>query len=296
MSLQSILVPLDGSRFAEHALPVARHLAQCSGATITLAHVHVPIMNVSFGAWNMGGVPIVDERMDAEVRQYEQSYLESLRERFADDDLNITCTMLYGAVVPTLTEYAADMHADLVIMTTHGHGAFSRVWLGSVADAFVRHSDIPTLLIRPEAEEEASLPVDQSWSIRRMLIPLDGSALAERMLEPACRLGDLLDAEYWLLSVVEPPAAGEHQREAHAYLDKVATDLQAQGHTVQTHVAVGQPARTILDVAQQQQIGLVALATHGRGGLSRLLLGSVADKVVRGAEIPVFLVHPQDGD
>ncbi|HEY0601702.1 MAG TPA: universal stress protein [Herpetosiphonaceae bacterium] len=293
MSMQSILVPLDGSRFAEHALPAARQLALRSGAMLSLVHVHVPIINVSLGMWNMGGVPIVDERMDAEVRQYEQAYLQSIRERFAADDLQITCEILHGAVVPTLTEHAADMHADLVIMTTHGHGAFSRVWLGSVADAFVRHSDIPTLLIRPAAEADTPTPKDQLPSIRQMLIPLDGSELAERILEPACRLGDLLDVDYWLLSVVEPSEAGEQERAAHAYLDKMARELREQGHTIHTEVAVGQPARTILDVAQQHEIGLVALATHGRGGLSRLLLGSVADKVVRGAETPVLLVRPQ---
>lgn len=296
MSMQSILIPLDGSRFAEHALPVARQLALRSGAMLNLVHVHVPIMNVSMGAWNMGGVPIVNEQMDAEIRQYEQTYLQSIRERFAADDLQISCDLLYGAVVPTLREHAADMHADLVVMTTHGHGAFSRVWLGSVADSFVRHSDIPTLLIRPTADEEGSIPTDQPWSIGRILIPLDGSTLAEHILDPACRLGDMLDVEYWLLSVVEASEAGEHEAAAHAYLDKLATELREQGHTVHTEVAVGQPARMILDVAQQREIGLVALATHGRGGLSRLLLGSVADKVVRGAEMPILLVHPQEDE
>lgn len=296
MSMQSILVPLDGSRFAEHALPVARQLALRSGAMLNLVHVHVPIINVSMGAWNMGGVPVVNEQMDAEIRQSEQAYLQSLRERFAADDLQITCEILYGAVVPTLREHAADLHADLVIMTTHGHGAFSHVWLGSVADSFVRHSDIPTLLIRPTAEEENTIATDQPWSIQRILIPLDGSALAERILDPACRLGDLLDVDYWLLAVAEPSEAGEHESAAHAYLDQMACELREQGHTVHTEVTIGQPARTILDVAQRHAIDLVALATHGRGGLSRLLLGSVADKVVRGAELPVLLVHPQDRD
>ncbi|HEY0736100.1 MAG TPA: universal stress protein [Herpetosiphonaceae bacterium] len=291
--MQSILVPLDGSHFAEQALPVARALALRSGAMLNLVHVHVPIINVSLGMWNMGGVPIVDERMDAEVRQYEQDYLQSIRERFAADDLQITCEILHGAVVPTLMEHAADLHTDLVIMTTHGHGAFSRVWLGSVADSFVRHSDIPTLLIRPAAEADSSIPDDQPWSIQRILIPLDGSELAERILDPACQLGDMLDVDYWLLSVVEPSDSDATQRAAHAYLDKMASELREQGYTVHTEVTVGNPARTILDVAQQREIGLMALATHGRGGLSRLLLGSVADKVVRGAEIPVLLVHPQ---
>lgn len=293
MPLQAILVPLDGSHFAEHALPVARQIALRSGALINLVQVHVPIINVSLGAWNMGGVPITDERMDAELRQHEETYLASVRERFAADDLPITCEILDGAVVPTLIEHAGEMHADLVIMTTHGHGAFSRVWLGSVADAFFRHSDIPTLLIRPAVEEDRALPEDQPWSIQRMLMPLDGSPLAERILEPACRLGDLLAVEYWLLSVVEPSEGGDSQSAAHAYLDRIAAELRQQGHTVHTEVAVGQAARTILDVAQQHKIGLVALATHGRGGLSRLVLGSVADKVVRGAETPILLVHPQ---
>lgn len=308
MMVHSILVPLDGSPFAEHALPVACQIARRSGATIALTHVHVPILITAIGPWQMGGVPVVDERMDAQIREYEQQYLATLCQRYAADGLTITCELLHGPIVPALEEYAADIHADLVIMTTHGHGSFSRVWLGSIADAFIRHSTTPTLLLRPGAEET----VDQPWTIRRMLIPLDGSALSERILTPACRLGDLLGVEYRLLMVITPltaeieraaqegsPLNASATRSKHdmaqTYLDHVAADLRAQGRAVQAQVVVGHnPAQMILDVAQREAIDLLALATHGRGGLSRLLIGSVADKVVRGAKTPVLLVHPHE--
>lgn len=309
--LRSILVPLDGSSVGEHALPMASKIARRSGAAITLVHVHVPIINVYMGEWNLGGVPIVDERMDAEQRALEETYLKSVRTRFATDNLAITCVILDGPVVHSLVDYAESIHADLVAMTTHGHGSFSRIWLGSVADAFVRHSTVPTLLIRPTGDQQyAPSPTDQPWPIRRMLIPLDGSASAERILEPACNLGDVLGVEYCLLRVIEPldahdrsagdvddmehPLMRSRHSEAYAYLVGIAARLRAQGRVVHTHVGVGrQPARAILDMAQDDNIDLIALATHGRSGVPRLLLGSVADKIVRGAERPVLLIHPQ---
>lgn len=306
--VHSILVPLDGSPFAEHALPVACQIARRSGATIRLAHVHVPILNVALGPWQMGGVPILDEQIDAQIRDYEQQYLATLCQRYAADGIDITCELLHGPIVAVLEEHAAEIDADLVIMTTHGHGSFSRVWLGSVADAFIRHSTTPTLLLRPDEEQ----PIDQTWTIERMLIPLDGSALSERILAPACRLGDLLGVAYRLLMVITPlateveratpenspledPATRSKHDMAQTYLDQIAADLRAQGRTVDTQVVVGShPAQAILDVAQREAIDLLALATHGRGGLSRLLIGSVADKVVRGAKTPVLLVHPRE--
>jgi nucleotide-binding universal stress UspA family protein len=156
------------------------------------------------------------------------------------------------------------------------------------------------MLVRPrEPAPELTAPP----MLSKILIPLDGSELAEQILGPAVKLGRLTDAELRLLRVVEPvvvPDAGYDgtlldrlEAEARSYLARVEERLRRQSLRVQTRVIVGCPAAAaILDVASAEGADLIALETHGRGGLGRLLLGSVADKLVRGATVPVLVHHP----
>jgi nucleotide-binding universal stress UspA family protein len=144
-----------------------------------------------------------------------------------------------------------------------------------------------------------------------VLIPLDGTALAEQILPSATALGRLLEAEYTLLRVVAPaPAVGFEPAgvgiggfvppsedsltlEARNYLERVASRLRGEGLTVTTAVALGQsPAAAILAEAQDRGIDLIAMETHARHGLARLLLGSVADKVIRSSPLPVLVHRP----
>jgi nucleotide-binding universal stress UspA family protein len=193
-------------------------------------------------------------------------------------------------------------------MTTHGRGPLSRFWLGSVADEFIRKTSVPVLLVRPK---EGTLDLSQEPVVRRVLIPLDGSGLAEQILGPAVALGSLMNADYTLLRVVCPPlftvydpaavavspvdqtSLEEERTQAQAYLDQVAQRLRARSLPVCTQVLVGmQPHQAILEEVQAQGVDLIALATHGRKGLTRLLLGSIADKLVRGAGVPVLVHRP----
>jgi nucleotide-binding universal stress UspA family protein len=193
-------------------------------------------------------------------------------------------------------------------MTTHGRGGLERAWLGSVADALVRCCSVPILLLRPG---ESTPDIAQVPQFKRILIPLDGSALAEQILAPALELGGLAHAEYTLLRAVEPfvlvgyaPVAQasrldlkltqEGLAEAQRYLDRVAERLRAAGRPPRTRALLAeQSAAAILDEARRQDADLIAMATHGRSGLARLLLGSVADKVLRGATLPVLMVRPR---
>lgn len=308
--LKTLLVPLDGSAESEQALISAGTLARRSGAALRLVHVHVPILDVYMGSWNMGGIPIVDEALDVEQRASEQAHLEAVRDRLIAEGYTVSCTLLDGTVAVALADYAAASQPDLVVMTTHGRGALSRLWLGSVADRFIRSCCVPTLLVRPQAAGRIAAQKPDGAS-HRMLIPLDGSALAEQIVKPACAVGELLAAEYYLVQVVEPlnsspwrmagtPAAGEYahtqpqRHAAQAYLHGIASTLRDAGHQVQVHVDVAtQPARAILEMADSYAVDIIALATHGHGGLQRLLVGSVADKVVRSTELPVLVLHPQ---
>jgi nucleotide-binding universal stress UspA family protein len=298
---RSLLVPLDGSPFGEQALPLARAIAGQAGAVLHLAHVHVVAATLSFDA-----IPFFDEALDAQDRAREQAYLDTMARRLrAGGDLCVRTTVLDESIADALQIYAQTHHIDLVVMTTHGRGAFSRFWLGSVANTLVSHAPMPVLLIRPQ---EMLPNLNQAPTIRRILIPLDGSACAEQILPPATALGALMDAEFTLLHVIAPNFAGygrqwptsrpgtllptQLRARAQAYLDRVAERLGAQSLVVHTAVVDGQPTPAILEYACDHGIDLLAIATHGDGGSARLLLGSVADKVVRSASMPVLLYRP----
>jgi nucleotide-binding universal stress UspA family protein len=206
-----------------------------------------------------------------------------------------------------LATYAREMEVDLVVMTTHGRSGLSRMWLGSVADGVVRRSQVPVLLLRPS---HADLDYDEELRPAHILCPLDGSELSRGILDAALWLGGLSDARYTLLRVTLPvpllrpqfvtPEAGnearlteEEQARAKAEMEQLAAPLRERGLHVETEVVShGVPAVAILDYAATHAVDLIALATHGRGGWSRLALGSVADKVLRGSLMPVLVYRP----
>jgi nucleotide-binding universal stress UspA family protein len=288
----SILVPLDGSSFGEHALPIALGIAGRTGARVHLVHCHEPPLPPVYPL----GPVAYDARLDRELRDQEASYLA----RIAGTCLTrcgvpVRTALLNAPAVPTLVAYAAEMAVDLIVMTTHGRGGISRAWLGSVADALVRRTSIPVLLLRPR---EGELVLECEPRTARMLVPLDGSLLSEGILDPAATLAQLSNARVTLLQTVLPerttPGELEEERTcALRHLEGLAARLRTRG--LQADVAVvthASPAMAILDYATQHGVEMIALATHGRGGWSRVALGSVADKVVRGTAMPVLLYRP----
>jgi nucleotide-binding universal stress UspA family protein len=185
-------------------------------------------------------------------------------------------------------------------MATHGRGPLSRFWLGSVADELIRRTPVLVLLVRPGEKVPGMIP---EVVLGNILIPLDGSALAEQVLEPALELARLMEARCTLLRVVEscssPADRGSdgppERAPAETYLNRVAGRLREKGLRIRTRVVVARhAAEAILEEAEAQASNLIALATHGRGGFKRMLLGSVADKVLRGASTLV-LVQRSDG-
>jgi len=293
---RSLMVPLDGSPFAEHALPFAASIARRAGATLHIVQAHVPVASPYSGS-----ELAADINLDATIREQEAAYLDGVVKRLTESvPIPVSRALVDGLVADALHEQALTTAADLVVIATHGRGPFSRFWLGSVADALVRRLPMPVQLVRPREEAPdlgAEVPV------RRILIPLDGSDLAEQILRPATELGSLTQAEYTLLRVVEPFLPPPHQlpgplfdqlaREAQTYLDGVAGSLREQSLRVETRVVINRfAAAAILEEARVHDSDLIALGTHGRGGLARVLLGSVADKVVRGATTPVLVHRP----
>lgn len=295
----SILVPFDGSAFGERALPIALALAQRSGARIELVHAHERNLYPS-------GAPMYDPQVENEFKAGMQKSLESLADRLRGKTaLTVTPKFLEGRVTHTLREYLLSSGADLVVMTTHGYGGLSRAWLGSVADHLVRHSNIPVLLVRPGAAGASGEPL-----FRRILVPLDGSPVAEAALDHAVMLGTPGATEYLLLEVVVPrPIAaypyptnltptdqGDLERRqvaARTYLERVRMEFRSSGFEAKADVVLHrQVARGILEQARVYGADLIALSTHGGGVMSRLLLGSVADKILRAAKTPLLLYHP----
>jgi nucleotide-binding universal stress UspA family protein len=311
---RSILVPLDGSPLSEYALPVACDIARRSGAALRLVHVH---MRATSNPIYVEGQPVIDERLQSLDTDHEQAYLERIRDRIiAEQDLSVSIAIRDpvsevgrdSTIAEALAADAAAADTDLVVMTTHGRGGLARFWLGSVADALVHMSSVPVLSLRPA---EPVPPIDPPPVFQHILIPLDGSALAEQILEPALALGDLTRATYTLLHIVEPLVLPDYAllaptvqldpqltqaalAKGQRYLDGLAQHLRTGGRQIHTRALLAaQPAAEILDAAQAQGADLIALATHGRSGLARLLLGSVADKVRRGADMPMLLYRPQ---
>jgi len=302
--LQSILVPLDGSRFGEQALPLALTLARRAGAKLRIVHKHMPPPPI-----HPDSVLAKDLSLESKSRDQEQGYLDSVVKKLtAAGASSVSSALVDGPLVEALCEHVAATKADLVVMTTHGRGPLSRFWLGSVADGLVRRLTTPLLLIRPQ-EGEGELDLTKETSLRHFLIPLDGSPHAETILKPALEIGALLGADYTLVRVIEPvPVVGidlpgyaaggtdlvlleKLQALSRDYLKGVAERLRGQGATVETRIVLNQlAASAILNEAATRRQDAIALETHGRSGLARLFLGSVADKVLRGATVPI-LVH-----
>lgn len=190
---RSILVPLDGSVLSEHALPAAATVARASGATLHLTHVQAPI--IAKHGTNAGSSTAVGRPSD-------HAYLETIAERLAaEPDLKLIKTILDGQVADALAAYAATNAIDLVIMTTRGQGGLPHQRIGSTTEALVRHLSLPILLIQPS---DTAPDLRQRSTFQHILVPLDGSYLAEQILNPALTLGKLMRAEYTLLRVVEP--------------------------------------------------------------------------------------------
>lgn len=296
---QSILVPLDGSSLAEQAIPIALAIAERARSKVKLVLVHHPLLMEPGPAYTK-----VELAMQKADREYLRSVAARLRGRLGRA---LSSAVLQGPTAQTLAKYIRELSTDLVVMTTHGRGGIQRAWLGSVADQLIRSLEIPVLLVR--AGQSDSAP--SSVTLSEILLPLDGSPLAEAAIEPAAALARLWDAEISLVQIVQPvtlttdpplafPTEIDDQltairREAaQDYLRDVAERLREQGLRASGVAFLGGGvAETLLHLARPERVGLVAMATHGRGGVRRLVLGSVADKLVRAAEVPVLVVRPR---
>ena len=299
----SLLVPLDRSSSAEQALPLALSIARRAKARLDLVEVHARLDPEDHHAdW----LPF-DRRLDGERKWQEQMYLEATaRWLAAMSPVSATAAVLSGSnvlpelVADSILERARACRTDLIVVATHLRGPLSRLLFGSVADELLWRASVPVLVLTPRETAPSLIPEPV---LSNILIPLDGSALAEQVLDPALDLARLMEATCSLLRVVQPHSSSGGRdadqvpevAKAEGYLKRIAARLREQGLQVRTRVVIARhPAEAILDEARAQTSTLIALATHGRGGLSRLLRGSVAEKLVRAAALPVLVYRPPD--
>jgi nucleotide-binding universal stress UspA family protein len=300
VGLQSILVPLDGSELAEQAVPIAQSLAERARCKLKLVLVHDQVISLKPGK-DYTRLELAIQKAD---REYLKSVTARVRERLGR--MVSSAVLQDPPVVETLARYTREVGADLVVMTTHGRGGLCRAWLGSVTDQLIRSAEVPVLVVRPgEAGAAPLAPVSGE-----VLVALDGSPLAEAALDPAMKVAALWDAELSLVQVVPPitTATGPHltfpssyaehatamRREAaEDYIRDVAERVRESGvPAVGVAVLGSNVPETLIELADPERVGLLVVATHGLGGVRRMVLGSVADKVVRGAKVPVLVVRP----
>lgn len=295
-----VIVPVDGSALSERAVPVALSIAHKAGATLDLVCVAEPAR----GEWNLS---------EGDVREYDEwmrGYVAQLTERCTDRLGAPACgTVLAGAAAAVeVMRRAAQKDADLVVMSSHGRGGLSRAWLGSTTEQMIRFSGRPVLVVRGGDEPV----IDQEPTFARVLVPLDGSERAEAILDLATGVADLYDGEVVLARVIETPAvtaslylpnvAREYRRvfdselrQAEVYLETVAERLRTRGATVITAVrTAARAADGLLHLVKDVDADMIVMSTHGRTGMPRMLLGSVADKVLRGADVPVLVHRAKD--
>ena len=310
---RSLILPLDGSSFAEEAVPMAGFLASAFNSQLHLVHVIRPSPDVDFKT------PEEDLEWRTQVREAASGALGEIAGKLRREGVNARAEVREGRVVDTLLACAEEWKADLAVLTTHGAGGFRRRWLGSVADALLRRSEVPVLLVRPWDETTDRTPEEPRF--RTILVPLDGSRGGEAALAHAQSLRDRLGAKLVLVQVVPSPlevgtlygipsvkVGGEARQKqkdaAHAYLEEVVGRLgEGQGGQGGVEIRVAEAsgaAEGILEAVRVTGADLLVLSTHGRGGISRTVVGSVADKVIRGAVPPVLAVRAhedvQDGE
>lgn len=292
-----ILVPLDGSNFATEALPLSRLLAEKTGASLRLVHVIPPTLGIEATGDSLTEL--------SEVRDSVSAYLQE-RAQEGETSPRTSTAVLEGPIVHELCDYIEREMVDLVAITSHGTGGLHRWWRGSVAEGILTGAGVDLLMVQPWDETEDLKAGSARFT--RILVPLDGSEHSETALVRARELAALFDAEIILVRVVPSPVeltsiygvpgvemVGEGHlariQHAESYLESVAARIP--GERTEIHVVEGPgAAEGIVESARDLGADLIVLAGHGRSGVQRFILGSVADKVLRGTTRPVLVVRP----
>ncbi len=321
--MQRILVPLDGSSLATQIMPYVQKLALLYDAEVVLLHVvsvstrQKMLTDYPDLTWTTDEAPLVgdvaegmhepDERMFPSLRNVALNYLLPIAQQLRDSGLkaSIETEVIFGAPEGCIVEAARKGNVTMIVMATHGYSGVRRWALGSVTERVLQAATVPVFVVRATNDK----PATDAVTFRRLLVPQDGSAIAKQALPVAIELAQRTGAALHLLSVVEKRAAmpgialtylnpdklqqaqERHTQFATEQLQQIAVEVQQHNLTVTHEVVVGAPDTMIIEQAVQQQCDAIVMATHGYGDLNRLLIGSVADKVIRGSATPILIVR-----
>ncbi len=277
MVFRQLLVPLDGSSEAEHALPIARKLAQSSCGLVHLVRV-VPLPQLP---WAITGAYLPQSTYDSAQAADERAavnYLDHVRSRLAAGGVTVQTNALAGLAAPQLLLYEQECGIDLVVLGVHGHGGPARLALGSVTTQLLRHGTAPILLAGGCAD-----PAD----LMHALVPLDGSAEHETVLDVLPALMPALVRQVSLVRVVRDP---EQELAAERYLVDVEARLAAKGlHIAGRHVLVGSAVPALGSLARSGH--LLIMATHAHAPLTHWFASTVAERLLHEKARAVLLVR-----
>lgn len=300
----AVLVPLDGSPVAEEALPLAALLAEQWKATLRAVMVHLPAQYQILSD-PAAGTGLYDPELERQQREREQTYLrQTVASLNVSNGLRIETQLLDGAVGEALKDCVRTTGTGLVVMSSHGRAGVGRFFLGSVTDELVRGLDIPVLVFPAARNCFRAIP-----RRRRILLPLDGSQMSESVMGHARVLAGALEADLLLAVILQPlgillppffwptnssadsPEAREPQ--VREYLESWQRRLRNEGFATEFRIRTASKiAPEILKLARDEECTLIAMATHGLGGLDRAMLGSVTDQVLRHSDLPVLSIRP----
>lgn len=313
--LSLLLVPLDGSPFGEMALPTAARIAAAHGAAVRLVSVDdaaaaaaIAVPPVTAPLAPDVPMPALDSALLDRRRDETSAYLADRAGRLATAcGCRVTSGVVLGsAVSEAIASEAERCGARLVVLTTHGRGGFSRLWLGSVTGDLLRVAPVPLLVVHAREDAEPSPPVDPT----HVLLPVDGDGPDDATLDATLALVRPFDARVTVLHVVrtadsllpydrtfwtaaERAAADRRQAAAERDVAAVVGRVRAAGvEAAGVVVLEPDPARAILRVAAERAATLIAMRAHARRTAARRFLGGTTDKVLRGAPVPVLVVRP----
>ena len=293
--IRKILAPLDGSELAEAVLPYVAETAARTGAEVVLLTSIQPI-----GVWEATAAVLNLSQEEELALQYLDGQVGRLRAQ----GISTRSRVVHGDAAAAILDAAADEAADLVAMSSHGRSGITRWLFGSVTDRVLHNTDIPLLIVRPPAKGQPA----PSPEFKKILVPLDSSPVAEAILPFVEAVAKAFGSSLALYHAVPPLLAypgfepvqpaytgnllEEMQKQAREFLTRVGKDMESRGFEVALLTSVDLAVDGILSAAEEVGADLIAVSTHGRSGIGRAVIGSVADAVVRRATLPCLLVNP----
>lgn len=295
-----IIVPLDGSALGQAALPLALALADATHDALDLVQIAPPL----HAMWDY--YLRYDTALDADRQDRAREAVDSLAARLRTPSRQIEAHVLGGDPAEEIVGYAAWTGPGLIALSTHGHGGIAHWAFGSVARKVLTAATVPTLIVRPRHPPEVP---ERATSIRTILVPLDGSHRAAVALPLVQELAHVLGAHVLLARVVPPAtpaftamadgtplphadAAQAHERTAaETYLQRISDGLKFGGIPTDSVMPSGNVAAALLSLLQDEAYDLVVMTTHGRTGVTRWALGSIAERLVEASHTPILMLR-----